>query len=108
MGHRGMELSSHPISPLSSFPCPCPYTARCIMLCLVAGFSPVLLIRVCGHIFSLTIFNPHFAYSPFSLFFFPLSRQQNIKKKKNAPQCAERSRIGGKPQELAAGAALTR
>lgn len=77
------------------------------MLCSVAGFSPVLVIRVCGHIFSLTIFNPHFAYSPFSLFSFPLSRQQNIKKK-SALQCAERSRIGGKPQELAAGAALTR
>lgn len=45
-------------------------------LCPAAGLSPVLLIRACGHIFSLTIFNPHFASSPFSLFSVPLSRQQ--------------------------------
>lgn len=105
----GAEQPSH--LPRVSLPLPLPGTARSMeMLCSVAGFSPVLLIRVCGHIFSLTIFNLHFAFSPFSLFSFPLSRQQNIKKKKKkkAPQCAERSRIGGKPQELAAGAALTR
>lgn len=45
-------------------------------LCPAAGLSPALLIRACGHIFSLTIFNPHFASSPFSLFSVPLSRQQ--------------------------------
>lgn len=90
----GAEQPSH--LPCVRLPLTLPGTASCIeMLCSVAGFSPVLLIRVCGHIFSLTIFNPHFAYSPFSLFSFRLSRQQNIKKK-YAPQCAERSRIGGR------------
>lgn len=69
-----MELSSHPIFTVSGIPCPC-----LEMLCSVAGFSPALPIRVCGHIFSLTIFNPHFAYSPFSLFSFPFSRQQHKK-----------------------------
>lgn len=77
----GAEQPSH--LPRVSLPLPLPGTARSMeMLCSVAGFSPVLLIRVCGHIFSLTIFNLHFAFSPFSLFSFPLSRQQNIKKKK--------------------------
>lgn len=45
-------------------------------LCPAAGLSPAPPIRACGHIFSLTIFNPHFASSPFSLFSVPLSRQQ--------------------------------
>lgn len=79
----GAEQSSHLPRVLFPLPLSLPGTARCTeMLCSVAGFSPVLLIRVCGHIFSLIIFNPHFAYSLFSLFSFPLSRQQNIKKKK--------------------------
>lgn len=70
-----------------------------------AGLSPALLTRACSHIFSLTIFNPHFASSPFSLCSFPLSRQQNIKK--SAPQRAERRGDWWEGQELAAGAALT-
>lgn len=102
----GAEQPSHLLC--VRLPLTLPGTASCIeMLCSVAGFSPVLLIRVCGHIFSLTIFNPHFAYSPFSLFSFRLSRQQNIKKKICTAVCGK-EQDWWEAQELTAGAALTR
>lgn len=107
-GQSGMAVPS-PLHPA----CPKPASASAwhsevygTALCLVAGLSPALLIRACSHIFSLTIFNPHFASSPFSLFSFPPSRQQNTKKTP-APQLAERSGDWWEGQEPAAGAALT-
>lgn len=73
-----------PTPPAAGFPAPASASAwhrevHGAELCSAAGLNTALLLRACGHIFSLTIFNPYFASSPLSLFSLPLSRQQNKK-----------------------------
>lgn len=75
---------SSPTPPAAGFPAPASACAwhrevHRAELCSAAGLNAALLLRACGHIFSLTIFNPYFASSPLSLFSLPLSRQQNKK-----------------------------